>query len=203
MKNIETILSEHNVALPDGERDAILKEVNANYKTIAEYTKLTEALASEKQKVAETTDALAKFDGMNPETTKSEVESLKKKLADQEKKFNETMAQRDYDDALAKELADYKFSSKAAKASIAEKVKKANLVFKDGKILGFSDLMEQIKAEDEDAFANTAAPAAAKVTEKGTGKNSNGGTMTKDQIFEIKDASERQAAIQANPQLFG
>lgn len=200
MKNIETILKEHGVELPDAEKDAILKEVNTNYKTIAEYTKLTDALNSEKQKVNDATEALAKFDGLDPEATKKEVESLQQKLKDQEKKFNETIAQRDYDDALAKELDEYKFTSKAAKASIATKVKGANLTFKDGKILGFKDLMEQIKEEDSDAFA-TATQAPAKITEKGTGKG-NGGGMTKDQIFAIKDAGERQAAIMANPQLF-
>lgn len=200
MKNIETILKEHGVELPDAEKDAILKEVNTNYKTIAEYTKLTDALNSEKQKVADATEALAKFDGLDPEATKKEVESLQQKLKDQEKKFNETIAQRDYEDALAKELDEYKFTSKAAKASIATKVRGANLTFKDGKILGFKDLIEQIKEEDSDAFA-TAAQAPAKITEKGTGKG-NGVGLTKDQIFAIKDAGERQAAIMANPQLF-
>lgn len=202
MKNIETILKEHGVELPDAERDAILKEVNANYKTIAEHQKLTDALANERQKVADATEALAKFEGLDPDATKKEVESLKKKLEEQEKKFNDTIAQRDYDDALAKGLDEYKFTSKAAKATIANKVKGANLMFKDGKILGLKDLIEQIKAEDEDAFAqesNSKQPA--KVTEKGTGKSGTVG-MTKDQIFAIKDAGERQAAIIANPQLF-
>lgn len=201
MKNIETILKEHGVELPDDSKDAILKEVNANYKTIAEYNKLTDSLANEKQKVTDATEALAKFEGLDPEATKAEVASLKKKLDEQEKKFNETIAKRDYDDAIAKELDEYKFSSKAAKATIATKVKGANLAFKDGKILGFKDLIEQIRAEDADAFETAAAQGAAKITEKGTGKGNPTG-MTKEQIFAIKDASERQAAIMANPHLF-
>ena len=200
MKNIETILKEHGVELPEAEREAIMKEVNANYKTIAEHTKLTDNLANEKKKAEDATEALKKFDGLDPEAQKNAIADLEKKLADRETEFADTLAKRDFDEALAKELDEYKFTSKAAKASIADKVRKSNLTYRDGKILGLGDLMEQIKSEDADAF-EPAAGGAAKITEKGTGKG-NGTGLTKDQIFAIKDASERQAAIQANPQLF-
>lgn len=200
MKNIETILKEHGVELPEAERDAILKDVNANYKTIAEYTKLTDSLANEKKKAEEATEALKKFDGLDPEAQKTAIADLEKKLADREKEFADTLAKRDFDEALAKALDEYKFTSKAAKASIAEKVRKAELKYRDGTILGLNDLMEQIKAEDADAF-ESAAGGAAKITEKGTGKGTGTG-MTREEIFAIKDATQRQAAIAQNPQLF-
>ena len=76
---------------------------------------------------------------------------------------------------------------------------------KDGKILGLSDLISQMKEKDASAFIDEeqqkAQQNAARFTQP-IGKQSQGGAMTKDQIMSIKDASERQAAIAANMSLF-
>lgn len=199
MKNIEMILKEKGIEIPEDVKAEVMKEIAENYKTIAEFTKVTDKLANMETQVADATEALKKFEGLDPEAVKKEVSDLQTKLAEQEKAFADKIAERDQNDAFERELNDYEFTSRAARASIAEKVKSANLTYKDGKHLGFADLMEQIKAEDADAFKT--APQAAKFTEKGTGKN-NGVTMSRDDIFAIKDSAERQAAIKANPQLF-
>lgn len=200
MKNIETILKENGIELTDESLAAVVKAVNENYKTIAEHTKLVNRAEKAEGQLAEATEALKKFEGLDAEGVKKQIQDLQASLTQKEQEYNEKIAERDRNDALERELNDYSFSSRAARASIAEKVKSANLPFKDGKHLGFADLMEQIKAEDADAF-RTAAGTAAKFTEKGTGKNGSV-SMTKDQIFAIKDTAERQAAIAANPQLF-
>lgn len=199
MKNIEMILKEKGIEIPEDVKAEVMKEIAENYKTIAEFTKVTDKLTNMETQVADATEALKKFEGLDPEAVKREVSDLQTKLAEQEKAFADKIAERDQNDALERELSDYEFTSRAARASIAEKVKSANLTYKDGKHLGFADLMEQIKAEDADAFKT--ATQAAKFTEKGTGKN-NGVTMSRDDIFAIKDSAERQAAIKANPQLF-
>lgn len=200
MKNIETILKENGVELSDECLTAIVKAVNENYKTIAEHTKLVNRAEKAEGQLGEATEALKKFEGLDAESVKRQIQDLQTSLAQKEQEYNDKIAERDRNDALERELNDYEFTSRAARASIAEKVKSANLTYKDGKHLGFADLMEQIKAEDADAF-KTADKTTAKFTEKGTGKNGSV-SMTKDQIFAIKDTAERQAAIAANPQLF-
>lgn len=200
MKNIETILKENGVELSDECLTAIVKAVNENYKTIAEHKKLAERAERAEGQLGEATEALKKFEGLDAESVKTQIQELQDSLKQKEQEFKDKIAERDRNDALERELNDYEFTSRAARASIAEKVKSANLTYKDGKHLGFADLMEQIKAEDADAF-KTAEKTTAKFTEKGTGKNGSV-SMTKDQIFAIKDTAERQAAIAANPQLF-
>lgn len=200
MKNIETILKENGIELSDESLAAVVKAVNENYKTIAEHTKLVNRAEKAEGQLAEATEALKKFEGLDAEGVKAQIQELQDSLKQKEQEYNDKIAERDRNDALERELNDYEFTSRAARASIAEKVKSANLPFKDGKHLGFADLIEQIKTEDADAF-KTAEKTTAKFTEKGTGKNGPA-SMTKDQIFAIKDTVERQAAIAANPQLF-
>ena len=201
MKNIETILKENGVELTDEVLSAVVKAVTENYKTIAEHTKLVNRAEKAEAQLAETTEALKKFEGLDADAVKKQIQDLQTSLAQKEQEYNEKIAERDRNDAIERELNEYTFTSRSARASIAEKVKKANLPFKDGKPLGFADLMEQIKAEDADAFKTADNKTAGKFTEKGTGKNGSA-TMTKDQIFAIKDSVARQAAIKANPQLF-
>lgn len=201
MKNVETILSENGIVIPDDVKDAVNKAFAENYKTVAEFQKTKDRLTETEARLKEANDKIAGFDGIDVAAIKQEVADWKKKAEDAEKEFADKIAQRDFDDALAKEINEYKFSSKAAKESVTEKVKKANLTYKDGKILGFTDLMGQIKAEDADAFVEDAS-SKAKFTDKGTGSKAGGGNITKDEIFAIRDASERQRLIAEHPELF-
>ena len=87
-------------------------------------------------------------------------------------------------------------------------VKEAGLKLKDGKILGLSDLIGQIKERDASAFVDEqqqqAQQRAARFTAPGTGRTPGGhATMTRKDIYAIKDPSERQAAIAENLGLFG
>lgn len=200
MKNIEAILKDRGVDIPAEIREEFLKEFNANYKTIAEYEKLTASLANEREKLEQVSESLKKFDGYDPDAAKQQAADLQKKLEETEKRFADEIAARDNNDALERELSAYEFSSKAARASILAKVKDANLTFRDGAHLGFAELMEQIKAEDADAFKTAAAPAA-KFTERGTGR-AGGPDITREQILAIRDASERQAEIDKHRELF-
>ena len=69
----------------------------------------------------------------------------------------------------------------------------------DGKIKNADDLKKSIKEEWADFVVTT--------KQKGADTKdppaNNGGAMSRDDIFKIKDASERQAAIAANLNLFG
>lgn len=69
----------------------------------------------------------------------------------------------------------------------------------DGKIKNAEELRKSIKEEWADFVVTTNQRGA---DQKNPPAN-NGGTLSRDEIFKIKDASERQAAIAANLNLFG
>lgn len=69
----------------------------------------------------------------------------------------------------------------------------------DGKIKNADELRKSIKEEWADFIVITNRKGA----DSKTPPANNGGTMSRDDIFKIKDASERQAAIAANLNLFG
>lgn len=149
-------------------------------------------------------NTLAKFDGIDPEKIDSEIADWKKKAKDAEEMYTAKIREREFEDALKTELDNVKFSSEAAKRSVMIDIKAAGLKLIDGKILGLKDLLEQMKEKDASAFVDESEENAknnmAKFTSQ-VNKNQQG-TLTKNDILSIKDATERQAAIAANINLF-
>lgn len=149
-------------------------------------------------------NTLTKFDGIDPEKIDSEIADWKKKAKDAEEMYTAKIREREFEDALKTELDNVKFSSEAAKRSVMTDIKAAGLKLIDGKILGLKDLLEQMKEKDASAFVDeseeTAKNNMAKFTSQ-VNKNQQG-TLTKNDILSIKDATERQAAIAANINLF-
>ena len=69
----------------------------------------------------------------------------------------------------------------------------------DGKFKDSNKLIEEIKKEWADFIGTTETQGARTSTPPG---NNGGGKMTKEEIYKIKDAGERQKAIQENHELF-
>ena len=138
----------------------------------------------------------------------TELNNWKQKAETAAKDYEQKIYERDFSDALKTELESVKFSSDAAKRAVMAEIKESGLKLKDGKILGLSDLIGQIKEKDASAFVDEeqekAKQQAARFTVPGTGKSTGGsGTTTKKDIMSIKDPTERQAAIAENLGLFG
>lgn len=212
MQNIEAILAELGIEVPSDKKGDLTKKVSENYVTKAEHEKKIRKAETErdnwKSKAETAEETLKKFDGVDLETMQTELADWKKKAEDAEKDYSAKIYERDFSDALKTELESVKFSSDAAKRAVMEEIKESGLKLKDGKILGLSDLIGQIKEKDASAFVDEkqekAKQQAARFTVPGTGKSTGGtGAMTKDDIMKIKDASERQVAIAQNLNLFG
>lgn len=75
----------------------------------------------------------------------------------------------------------------------------SKIELEDGKIKGADELSKSIKEEWADFIVTTKQTGA----DKKAPPNNNGGTQSKEEILKIKDATERQAAIAANLNLFG
>lgn len=160
-----------------------------------------------KQRAETAEETLKKFDGVDLETMQTELNTWKQKAETAAKDYEQKIYERDFSDALKTELESVKFSSEAAKKAVMAEIKESGLKLKDGKILGLSDLIGQIKERDASAFVDEnqqrAQQQAARFTTPGTGRTTGSGTTTKKDIMAIKDPTERQAAIAENLSLFG
>ena len=168
-----------------------------------ENEKLTADRDKEKERADTAEETLKKFDGVDVETMQAELATWQQKAKDIEKDYADKLAQRDFEDALKEEIGGYKFTSEAAKKAIMAEIREAGLKVKDGKILGLSDLLAQMKEKDASAFVDEKQ----EQLEAGRAKpftgplNPNGGgakKMTREEIFGIKDRTERQKAIAEN-----
>ena len=212
MQNIEAILAELGIEVPSDKKGDLTKKVSENYVTKAEHEKKIGKTETErdnwKSKAETAEETLKKFDGVDLETMQTELNNWKQKAETAAKDYEQKIYERDFSDALKTELESVKFSSDAAKRAVMAEIKESGLKLKDGKILGLSDLIGQIKERDASAFVDEkqeqARQQAARFTVPGTGKSTGGsGTTTKKDIMSIKDPTERQAAIAENLGLFG
>ncbi len=195
-----------------GLTDEQSEKVMAQYgKDVSKLQKENEKLTADRDKEKERADTaeetLKKFDGVDVETMQAELATWQQKAKDAEKDYADKLAQRDFEDALKEEISGYKFTSEAAKKAIMAEIREAGLKVKDGKILGLSDLLAQMKEKDASAFVDEKQ----EELEAGRAKpftgplNPNGGgakKMTREEIEAIKDPAEMQQRIAENIHLF-
>lgn len=195
-----------------GLTDEQSEKVMAQYgKDVSKLQKENEKLTADRDKEKERADTaeetLKKFDGVDLETMQAELATWQQKAKDAEKDYADKLAQRDFEDALKEEISGYKFTSEAAKKAIMAEIREAGLKVKDGKILGLSDLLAQMKEKDASAFVDEKQ----EQLEAGRAKpftgplNPNGGgakKMTREEIEAIKDPAEMQQRIAENIHLF-
>ena len=210
-KLIET-LKEFGIEIPADKQAEVKSALSKHYKNAAEYDKTIKKLEAdrdtwkEKAETAETT--LKGFEGIDPEKIQGELKEWQQKAADAEKNAQQQIYDRDFADALKAELEDVKFTSEAAKRDVMAQIKAAGLKLKDGKILGLSDLIDQIKKADASAFVDEKQQElennrARFTTAAKPGRGARVGTMSKEDIVKIKDPGERQKAMIENRELFG
>ena len=195
-----------------GLTDEQSEKVMAQYgKDVSKLQKENEKLTADRDKEKERADTaeetLKKFDGVDVETMQAELAAFQQKAKDIEKDYADKLAQRDFEDALKEEIGAYKFTSEAAKKAIMTEIREAGLKVKDGKILGLSDLLAQMKEKDASAFVDEKQEqleaGRAKPFTGPLNQNTGGQKMTKSDILNIKDAGQRQSAIAQNLGLFG
>ena len=103
---------------------------------------------------AETAEGTLKgFEGKDFDEITKDRDEWKKKAEQAEQDFNAKIAERDKNDLLEKAFKDVKFSSESAKKSIMTDIA-ASVTVKDGKLIGFNDLLEDAKKSDAGAFVD-------------------------------------------------
>lgn len=159
-----------------------------------------------KQRAETAEETLKGFEGKDFDTITKERDEWKKKAEDAEKEYSAKEAEREKSELLKEAFADVEFTSESAKELITKKIADSISV-KNGKLIGFNDLLEDAKKNDASAFVDKAQQNLEQNKARFTTSMSNNGgkvgTMTKDEIMAIKDRGERREAMLANKELFG
>ena len=193
--------------LTDEQISYVMAENGKSISKLQEENKtLKDSVEAYKKRAEDAEETLKGFEGKDFDAMTKELEDYKKKAEESKKEFDKAIYDRDFNDALKVELEGYKFTSESAKKAVMSEIREAGLKLKDGKILGLSDLIGQIKSTDAGAFVDEEEEDAernkARFTQpKGENGGSNG-KLTKDDIMKITDAGERQKAIAENIDLF-
>lgn len=211
MKNIHSILSDLGITIPEDKKAEFDKAVAENYKTSAEFEKkvnrLNDDLAAEKQRADTAEETLKGFEGIDPGKVNDEIANWKKKAEEAQQNAQKQIEERDFNDALKAELENVKFTSTAAKKAVEAEIRAAGLKQKNGKILGLTDLLDQMRKDDASAFVDEKQQqlenGKARFTQPNNNGGNPGGTTTIKDIMKIKDPVERQKMIGQNMHLFG
>lgn len=210
MQNVIEICKELGIEVPEEKQGDLSKKVAENYVTRAEHEKKLGKAEAERDSAKERADAaeetLKGFEGIDPSKVQGELDAWKRKAEEAEENAKQQIYARDFADALKAELESVKFTSEAAKRDVVSQIEKAGLKLRDGKILGLTDLIAQIKKADSSAFVDEQQEQLEQDKARFTTSMSNQrgvvGNMTKRDIMAIKDPVERQQKIAENMSLF-
>lgn len=210
MQNIIEILKSNGIEVPEDKVSTINKAVAENYKTVSEVEKKTSKLESErdswKDRAETAEETLKGFEGKDFDTITRERDEWKKKAEDAEKEYSAKEAEREKQELLKDAFAEIEFTSESAKKAIMAQISE-NVSVKNGKLIGFNDLLEDAKKNDASAFVDKEQQSLeqnkARFTTPMNNQNGGGaGNLTKKDIMAIKDPVERQQKIAENMSLF-
>lgn len=157
MQNIIEICKEFGFEVPADKQADFNKKVSENYLTKAEHDKKLGKAESDRddwKKRAETAEGTLKgFDGKDFETITKERDTWKEKAENAEKEYAAKEAEREKLELLKEAFADIEFTSTAAKNAIMAQIAE-NVSVKNGKLIGFNDLLEDAKKNDASAFVD-------------------------------------------------
>lgn len=100
MKEILAILKDLGIEVPEGKSEELTKAVNENYKTINDWQKQHDAKEELSKQLNETKEALKKFDGVDAESLKKEIEALNETIKKNEADYTSKIAERDLHDLV-------------------------------------------------------------------------------------------------------
>lgn len=203
MQNYEQILQELGIEIPEEKKTDLKKKINENYKTINEYNAKVAKMEEYKNSLDDVQAKLDGFKDVDVADLKSQIATL---TSDLEKEKTGRQA-----DALKVERAavmDEFLKDKKFVNSITEKSIRASIMDELEKNTGKS--VEKIfdsltKDKDGNLIANILDDTSIDKRQYAPSRKQNGagtGYSSLKDIFAIKDAGERQKAIEDNPHLF-
>lgn len=159
-----------------------------------------------KQRAETAEETLKGFEGKDLNAMQKEIDDWKEKATKAESEYNAKMAEHEKQELLKEAFSDIEFTSESAKKAIMAQIAE-NVSVKNGKLIGFNDLLEDAKKNDASAFVdkeqqNLEQNKARFTTSMNNQNGNNNGNLTKKDIMAIKDPVERQQKIAENMSLF-
>lgn len=151
MKNIHTLLSEIGFTVPEDKKAEFDKAVIANYKTIAEVEKITAARDNYKSQLETAQTALKKFEGVDVESLKGEIEKLNTDLKNKESEYQTKIADMEFNSVLDGAIS--KSGAKNAKA-VKALLDLENLKTSKNQADDIKKALEQVKSENGYMFGS-------------------------------------------------
>lgn len=108
MKNIETLLQEAGLEIPEDKKESFNKSFNENYKTVNDYERQKEKLSTYEEKVNTLTESLDKFKDVDPDALNQKIDQLQKDLEAKDSEYAQKIADRDFDTLIRESIAGAK-----------------------------------------------------------------------------------------------
>ena len=155
-KLIET-LKQFGIEIPEDKQSEVKKALSEHYKNANEHTKAISKLETDrdnwKERAERAEETLKGFEGKDLNAMQKEIDDWKEKATKAESEYNAKMAEHEKQELLKEAFADIEFTSESAKKAIMAQIAEGVSV-KNGKLIGFNDLLEDAKKNDASAFVN-------------------------------------------------
>lgn len=204
--NIIEKLKQFNVEVTPEMEKAFSGDFLSEKEVEKKISKLQTENESLKDRAETAEETLKGFEGKDFDTITKERDEWKKKAEDAEKEYFAKEAEREKQELLKEAMAEIEFTSESARKAITAQIAESVSV-KNGKLIGFNDLLEDAKKNDASAFVNKEQQnleqnKARFTTSMNNQNGNNNGNLTKKDIMAIKDPVERQQKIAENMSLF-
>lgn len=151
--NIIEKLKQFNVEVTPDMEKAFSGEFLSEKEVEKKISKAENDRDSWKQRAETAEETLKGFDGKDFDTITRERDEWKKKAEDAEKEYSAKEAEREKQELLKEAFAEIEFTSESAKKAIMAQIAEGVSV-KNGKLIGFNDLLEDAKKNDASAFVD-------------------------------------------------
>ena len=201
MVNVANELKKLGIEVSDEQKESLKKSMGEELYSKEEMEDKVKKESEQWKTRAESAEKMLEgLDGKSPEDILKERDDWKRQAEDSQKDYEAKIAEHEKDELLKEAFAEIEFTSESAKKAIMKDISESVSV-RNGKLIGFSDLIEEAKKTDANAFVNKQNPKAyfTKPNENDPGGDKH---ATRESILSIKDRSERQKAIAENISLF-
>lgn len=155
MKNIHTLLSEIGFTVPEDKKADFEKAFADNYKTVSEVEKLRTSRDNYKSQLETAQTALKKFDGVNVDELKGEIEKLNGDLATKENEYQTKIADMEFNSVLEGAISESGArNTKAVKALLDDVISLKTLKTSKNQAEDIKQALEQVKSENGYMFGS-------------------------------------------------
>ena len=205
MVNVANELKKLGIEVSDEQKESLKKSMGEELYSKKEMEDKVNKASSESEQWKTRAESAEKMleglDGKSPEDILKERDDWKRQAEDSKKDYEAKIAEHEKDELLKEAFAEIEFTSESAKKAIMKDISES---VRNGKLIGFSDLIEEAKKTDANAFVNKQNQPTPHAYFTKPNENNSGGDKptTRESILSIKDRSERQKAIAENISLF-